>query len=493
MRIRNFGRNLDFHSKNYFEPNSSEEVLDVLATNRGTRIRTMGRLHSWSQAPVSEDTLLNLKNLNGVKIEQIDGAFFVRVAGGCQIKRLIQKLDEAGLALPSQGLITEQSIAGAISTGTHGSGKSSLSHYVLELQVADYDPASGEPRIRTIQAGEELQAARCALGCLGVILEVKLPCVSQYQVEEHWHFYDELEEAIQGEGEYPIQQFFFLPHSWAFLAQHRKPTEAKKSVLAPLFHLYWFLTVDFGLHVIVLFLSRCFRFGWATSAFYKLLVPWTIITNWKVVDKSQHMLTMEHELFRHIECELFVRRSQLPEFLQCVRSLLSYFHGDETAIGDELWESLRGLKVDSKVRELRGIYSHHYPICVRRIQVDDTLISMASGFMASAPEASGSVASKATANSEGEDYYSVSFISYGKGNARSQFLQAVEVLTTIATEIFDGRPHWGKVCPIDSKTAARIYPNMHRFRDICEEADPDGKFRNDWLQWLIFEDWEERA
>lgn len=470
MRIRNFGRNLDFTPANYYEPASVNEVLDALRQSRGRQIRTIGKLHSWSEAPCSTDTIINLKNLRTAYIEEKDGQHFVRVAGGCQIKRVISILDQQGLALPSQGLITEQTIAGAISTGTHGTGKHSLSHYVVEIKVATFDQETGEPDVRTIRDGDELRAARCALGCLGVIVEVTLPCIQQYQVEEHWQFYDDLEEVRKLEKSYPIQQFFVLPHWWKILAQHRSVTSQNRSWHAPMFHLYWFSTIDLGLHLVLLFLSRLFKFSWAVAAFYKVLVPGTIITGWKVVDKSQLMLTMEHELFRHIECEIFVRRSQLQDYLAATRRMLDHFHGIEGAVSEEDWLELDQIGVGATAREMGGTYSHHYPICVRRILADDTLISMASG--------------------EGEDYYSVSFISYGLGEARDRFLRVAEVMTTIGTQLFNARPHWGKVCSLEPETAGRVYPRLKEFVEICQNADLAGQFRNDWIRSLMFEDLE---
>ena len=65
---------------------------------------------------------------------------------------------QANVTLPSLGLITEQTIAGAISTGTHGSGKASMSHYIEEIRLATYDKRTGEPVVKTIADGDELRA-----------------------------------------------------------------------------------------------------------------------------------------------------------------------------------------------------------------------------------------------------------------------------------------------------------------------------------------------
>ncbi|MDG2220579.1 MAG: hypothetical protein P8L85_04320 [Rubripirellula sp.] len=70
--------------------------------------------------------------------------------------------------------ITEQTIAGAISTGTHGSGRHSLSHYVSGVRIAKCDDSIGEAVIEEITSGDALLVARCSLGCLGITLAVTI-------------------------------------------------------------------------------------------------------------------------------------------------------------------------------------------------------------------------------------------------------------------------------------------------------------------------------
>ena len=109
---------------------------------------------------MSDDVLVDLRHFQDVNVELRGGKNWVTAGGGCQIKRLLAELkrQDSG-TLPSMGLITEQTIAGAISTATHGSGNQSMSHFVDEVRVATYDPATGEPMIRTINEGDELRAA----------------------------------------------------------------------------------------------------------------------------------------------------------------------------------------------------------------------------------------------------------------------------------------------------------------------------------------------
>jgi FAD/FMN-containing dehydrogenase len=130
--VENFGGNVAFSPAAAYLPRSEDEVLKILAQQRGKRIRAVGRLHSWSIAVHADEVLIDLRYLNHVQV--IASGARAAVGAGCQIKRLLAELDRQGLTLPSVGLISEQTIAGATATGTHGSGKHSLSHSAAEIE-----------------------------------------------------------------------------------------------------------------------------------------------------------------------------------------------------------------------------------------------------------------------------------------------------------------------------------------------------------------------
>jgi FAD/FMN-containing dehydrogenase len=467
MRITNFGGNLTFEPQTYFAPKSEQEVLEILASCKGRRIRVIGRLHSWSEAPQGDDVLMDLKHLNEVRMEEREGVTWATIQGGCQVKRAIAELDQAGVTLPSLGLITEQSIAGAAATGTHGSGKNSMAHYVDEATIATYDTETGEPTIRTVSSGPELLAVRCSLGCLGVILSVGIRCRAQYYVEEHLRIYSDTSELLAAEEQYPLQQFLLVPHFWKIIAQHRRVVDRRRSLLAPLYRIYWLVAVDFGLHLILLAMVRWLRSRPLVRFFYRRVLPIALLRGFKVVDKSQHILTMEHELFRHIEIEVFVRRSKVCDALEYVRQLLDYTDGKESCIAESTWQRLEESDRADSVRQTKGIYTHHYPICVRKILPDETFISMAS--------------------SVDEPYYSISFVNYNRPSERESFLKFANILAQTTADLFQARPHWGKFCPIDAQTARQLYPRLNEFRDICNTADPNGVFRNPWIDTVIFD------
>src|SRR5688572_30262696 len=125
--------------------------------------------------------------------------------------------------LPTLGAITTQTISGAISTGTHGSGRQSLSHYVARIRAAVFDAASGRPAIREFSEGPELEAARCGLGCMGVILAVELPTVRKFKIAETVRIRQSLDEILGLYADQPLTQFFWAPYSWVWLTFERRP------------------------------------------------------------------------------------------------------------------------------------------------------------------------------------------------------------------------------------------------------------------------------
>lgn len=461
--LHNFGRNLVIQPTAFYEPADEAEVLAILDRHRGEQIRVVGRLHSWSDAPSGQGVVLNLNRLAQVELRQAGEGAEVVVGAGCQIKSLLARLKEQGWTLPSVGLINEQSIAGTISTGTHGSGRHSLSHYVAAIRVARYDESTGAAIIEQIDAGTALQAARCSLGCLGVIVSVTMVCRKQYLIEEHLRDHATLESVLQAEAQYPLQQFFFNPWSWKFLAQHRRESPGPRSRLARLYRAYWFVTIDICLHLLILTPLRLLPGTRTLKFLFRNVIPNSVVRGWKVTDDSASMLVMEHELFRHIEMELFVTRDRLAAALEYVRAVLTVA-GSSAAAPDVKMDHSEAARLES----LRKTYVHHYPICIRRVMPDDTLISASSGL--------------------DQDSYAISLISYALPKDRQGFANVMGFLAETMSKRFGARPHWGKFCPLSAQQMVALFPRFHQFRSECERRDPTGVFRNQWMTDLFAAD-----
>ena len=101
------------------------------------------------------------------------------------------------------------------------------------------------------------------------------------------------------------------PWRWTYFAQHRRESEQPASRSASIYHCYRFLTFDLAMHLLILLVVRLFRSDAAVRTTFRRVVPAFVIRDWRVVRPSTAQLVMEHQLFRHVEIELFVQRSSL--------------------------------------------------------------------------------------------------------------------------------------------------------------------------------------
>ena len=176
------------------------------------------------------------------------------------------------------------------------------------------------------------------------------------------------------------------------------------------------------------------------------------------------MLTMEHELFRHIEIEVFVQRSKLQSAVDFLSDVLRLCGRNESNDRQSMQPWIGQLDNQQDLSELQGQYVHHYPICFRRIQCDDALMSMA-----------------APSDSE-DDWFAISFISYQWPSKREGFFKFANFIGPAIAKLFDGRCHWGKYNPLDQDTNERLYPRIKEFQEIVGRFDPQGNFKNEWLE-----------
>ena len=423
----NFGKNIELTPKTSYFPASEQEVLEILDRHRGQRIRVIGRLHSWSRLVETDDVLLDLRNLNQVEPSTEGEVHSVHVGAGCQIKQLLSELQiKRQWTLPSVGFITEQTMAGAISTGTHGSGKHSLSHYVLSVRIATYDTASGKAVIQEVSGGVALQAVRCSLGCLGVIVNVQMQCRNAYRIEESFHEYDKFSDVAAAEKASPLQQFYLVPWRWTYFVQHRREVNVPSSTLLFVYQWYRFLFLDVGLHLALLFAVRFLRLRWAIRAMIGRIVPLFVIQDWRVVGPSNTQMVMEHELFRHIELELFVQKSQLDSAMEYLQKVLEIAGGIKSREDQVFQERIARLGMADALKKIAGTYCHHYPICVRKILADDTLVSMASP---SCPSLDSIIDDETSSEHASEHWYSITLSNFETLKHRRAFESVCGFLT----------------------------------------------------------------
>lgn len=470
--IINFGGNVRFRPRKYYEPRSEAEVLDVLGQHARGSIRVAAALHSWSDLLITDGGVVSLRRFTEIETStDSDGRTWVTVGAGCRIRDVLKALRRQGLTLPAIGLITDQFVAGAIATGTHGSGNYSLGHHVQEVRLAAYDDSTGEPQVFTIDSGPELQAARCHLGCMGIVLSVKFQARPEYHVGEINARYSRIEDALAAEAEHPLQHFFLVPHHWGYVAQHRRVVAPLKRAMYRFdmwtYLVGWFLTMDVGLHLMFKLLVNVIRNRGLTRLFFRRVMPYLLLEDKIFVGRSEEILTWRHELFRHFEIEVFVPRRHVAAAAEHIRVVLTVCDGRED-IDSQHTRRLQEAGLLEGLNALRGIYTHHYPVCIRRVLSDETLLSMSTG--------------------DGEDWYAFSFISLEQ--PRDAFREFADYLGHSMAQLFGARPHWGKYFPLDGATTRSLYPRLAEFDAVCRRYDPEGVFQNEFTRRIFGRDEE---
>jgi len=463
--VRNFGGNIRFRPRSRYLPRDEKDVLRILDEHRSGTVRVIGAGHSWNGGIETSDALLDLRHLRQIRVHADHGR--VSVGGGCRIAEVLAHLAPCGLTLPSIGLIARQSVAGAVATGTHGSGRHSMSHYVESMRIACYD-ADGEAEVRTVDSGQTLRAARCSVGALGVVVEVTLKCVPQYYVCERCVWRPDLDAVLDNESAAPLQQFYLMPRTWAYLEHERSvASDNRRSGAAMLYRAYWLVVIDVLLHLGIKLTASLLRSRRMVDFIYRRLLPVCIFPKWRVTDRSDRQLLMRHDLFRHLEMEVFVQRAKLKPALDLVSEVLRAADNADYEASASLHDRIRALDMQDALEKVRGSYSHHYPICVRRVPPDDTMISMASCH-----------------GMEEHDWYAISLITFTE--PRLPFQNVARFLATTMALLFNARLHWGKWFPLNSGEIERSYPGIREFRAVCKGFDPRGVFRNPFLEEAIF-------
>jgi len=180
---KNWGGNLTYGTSSIATPRSVEELADLVedATNAGTRLRALGTRHSFSDIADTSGRLVSLARLPQ-RIEIDSARRTARVAGGTPYADVAVALEREGWALANLASLPHISVAGAVATGTHGSGDAlrSLSASVSAMQLVT---ANGLASVIT-RAQPDFAGAVVSLGRLGIVASVWLDIEPSYSVEQ---------------------------------------------------------------------------------------------------------------------------------------------------------------------------------------------------------------------------------------------------------------------------------------------------------------------
>jgi FAD-linked oxidoreductase len=409
-------------------PASIEELSAAMqdAARMGLRVRVAGAGHSFSDITLTDGMMLSLGRLAGVlDVDRASG--LVRVQAGITIRELSRQLDAHGLALENLGDIDVQSIAGAISTATHGTGAGlgNIASQVAELTLILADGSSIE--CSPERDPELFRATRVGLGSLGVIAEVTLRCVPAFTL----HAVDApapLSQTLERFEELALAndhfEFFVFPYTDTALTRTNNRIEAAPRPRSRLSA--YANDVLLTNHALGLMCRLARRFPGAIPQLNRLATR--AAGRSERVDRSAEIFASPR-LVRFTEMEYSLPRERLPEAVRRVMELIER----------------RGLAVP-------------FPIEARTVARDDAFLSTAAG------RDSGFVAVHMFQGMEWEPYF-----------------RAVEAIM----DQLEGRPHWGKR---HFQTAAALrprYPDWDRFQAVRARLDPEERFANAWTERVL--------
>ncbi len=240
-------------------PRSREELCEAVAgaAAAGRRIRVPGSGHSFTEAAMTEETMIRVEALDEV-IDADPASGRVKVGGGIVLADLNERLHELGLAMENLGDIDRQTLAGAISTATHGTG-AALRNISAQVEGIELVLADGSVRELGQDEPELLRAARVGVGSLGAIAAVTLRCVPAFNL----HRVDEprpLEEVLGSFAELAAAndhfEFFVFPYTQKALTIRRNRTEEPPRPRGALRRWIGDVVVENGLGDLLLRLAR---------------------------------------------------------------------------------------------------------------------------------------------------------------------------------------------------------------------------------------------
>ncbi len=401
-------------------PRSLEELAAIVRETaaRNGRIRVTGASHSWSDAAAPDNVLVNLDalaDLTAVSTED-PAASTVTVQGGMRLEALNRLLDEQGLALPMLGSIDQQSVAGAMSTGTHGSG---LPHGNLATGIVSMDVMGPDGAITPFDTSdsEGLAAARVSLGALGIVTALTLKVVPAFRLCETRTpmpfdaVLERLDPLIQTE---PYLKIWWLPNTDEALVFTASKTTAPIDVR------------PIERRVDALINRGPFRALLATGRRFPRLIPPSNRLVRRLYFQQRVRVDVSHRIFnlvmppRHREAEWAVPLSEAAAGMAALRDIVLE-------------------------RDLRVNFIQEF----RFVAGDDAWLS---------PD-------------HGEARVHIGAYC-GEGPDQQPFFDAVEARMLA----LDGRPHWGKEFACGPDVLAARYPRWNDFLALRDERDPNRVF-----------------
>ncbi|GGT09935.1 D-arabinono-1,4-lactone oxidase [Streptomyces chromofuscus] len=425
---RNWGGNVAARPAREVTPASVEELTEAVrrAAEDGLTVKAVGAGHSFTSIAATDGLLIRPQLLTGIRhIDREAGT--VTVEAGTPLKRLNVALAREGLSLTNMGDIMEQTVSGATSTGTHGTGRDSAS---IASQIRGLELVTADGSVLTCSESENpdvFAAARIGLGALGVVTAITFAVEPLFLLtareepmtfDQVTHSFDEL----WAENEH--FEFYWFPHTGN---TNTKRNNRSAGPERPMGQLQGWFADEFlsnGVFQVANWVGRT--------------VPATIPTIARISSRALSART-----YTDIPYKVFTspRRVRFVE--------MEYAVPREAVV-----QTLRELKATVDRSRLRI----SFPVEVRTAPADDITLSTASG--------------RDTA------YIAVHMF---QGTPYQAYFTAAERIFTA----HDGRPHWGKVHTRDAEYFAGVYPRFGEFTALRDRLDPERRFQNNYLRRVL--------
>jgi len=411
-------------------PSSTDEVAQIVtdAARAGQRVKPIGSGHSFTPIAVADDVQLRMDRMDRLVALDADSGL-VTVQGGMPLHALNPLLAAAGLAMTNLGDIDRQTIAGAISTSTHGTGArfGSIATQVRALRLVLAD--GSDVRCSATEEPELFAAARVGLGALGVIAEVTLQCEPAFvlrAVEAPLPLAQTLDELPGLVDDNDHFEFFWFPHTTTALTKTTARLPAGVE-LRPVGRLHDLLVNRLATNTV---LDLALRFGTRvphaipaiTRGLTRAMGPS------EVVDQSYKVFASTRET-RFNEGEFAIPRAAVVDV---VREIDRWVASHDEKIG--------------------------FPLEVRFTAADDIWL---------AP------------TYERETAY-IAFHAYHQHPYQRYFAAMQDILGAAG-----GRPHWGKMHDLDAAALRPRYPRFDDFVAVRDKLDSTGVFANDYLDRVL--------
>ncbi len=404
-------------------PRDLDELSASVAVATRT-VRARGSGHSFTAVGAAHDRAVDLSDWTGVSSADLDSGL-VTVRSGTTLRALNAELDRLGLAMTNLGDIDAQTIAGAISTGTHGTG---ARFGGISTQVAAFDLVLADGSVLTCSPDERpdlFAAGRIGLGAFGVLSTVTLRTEPAFVLaaEERPEPLDDVLAGLDAHcADNDHFEFYWFPYGRNVLTKRNNRLPAG-SEPAPLSRGRQF--VEYQLMENTLFGAVC-RVGRAVRPLVRPLNRLSsAVLSARTNSDVSHRVFVTNRNVRFVESEYAVPRAALG------------------AVLGELRERVPRL-ADPVM----------FPVEVRVAAADDIWLS--------------------TAYERDSAYVAIhQFVGM-------PYREYFDLFESIAGE-FGGRPHWGKMHSLDAEALRARYPRFDDFTALRAETDPDGKFLNPYL------------